>query len=177
MGERARVRKKACDGLIDGYHHPTLSLNRWLQFHVSIDWNDWVLRRGPSREKLCLFCARLSPHPFFFLSCWRLELFFLFLSFFSFFPFLSLISSFLFHCSLLMHVFFRVLSCLCFFSFFFPFPSLISPTFSECCFDVVFSWFSTEGLVWKLWLSREALLVFFGRVFCFCVCLLVLVVF
>ena len=67
--------------LIDRYHHPFPSLNRWLQFHVSIDWNDWVLRRGPSREKLCLFCARLSPHPFLFLSCWRLELFFLSFSF------------------------------------------------------------------------------------------------
>ena len=62
--------------LIDWYHHPILSLNRCLQFHVSIDWNDWVLRRGPSREKLCLFCARLSPHPFLVLSCWRLELLF-----------------------------------------------------------------------------------------------------
>ena len=103
MGERARVTMIdwlidwSIDWLIDWYHHPILSLNRWLQFHVSIDWNDWVLRRGPSREKLCLFCARRSPHPFLFLSCWRLELFFLSFSF-SFFPLLSLISSILFQC-------------------------------------------------------------------------------
>ena len=138
MGERARVkirRKHVMGWLIDWYHHPILSLNRCLQFHVSIDWNDWVLRRGPSREKLCLFCARLSPHPFLVLSCWRLELWFFCFCF-----------SFLFLFALVVDQLHPVpvLFCWCmfplvwFFVFFF-FLSLISSTFSECCFDVPFS--------------------------------------